>query len=147
MISRIIVSLLVALSHVALISGAAYAAPDATKPLVSDAAAINVAYTPVCLATRLNNGICYWWAAGDSATHSSATFRVVNRVKVCLDSASLSATVQVKEWIAEGTYSVTPTSAVLDGTDCLWLSKGSYWFEASQSSAVSAVSIREVPNR
>jgi hypothetical protein len=139
--------LVTALCSLMVVSGVAHALPDATKPLVSARSSIGVDRTPVCVATRLNNGICYWWAAGDSAIHSSDTFRVVNRTKVCLDSIT-GANVQVHEWISQSPdHFVTPTAAILTGGDCVWLYKGSYWFSSTASASVAVVSLREVVER
>lgn len=151
--SKSILSLLVAFGLLALTGGQAKAQADPSFPFVYDPASVGLDYTTVCQAPRMHGGLCFWWSdltAIAGATRSSATFRVITRSKLCMDSAAAGASVQVKEYVTPSTanpiYSVTPTPAVLNGTDCLWLSKGEYWLEATTSGTDKlAVSIREIP--
>jgi hypothetical protein len=152
---KLITTMLASIMMLAFSSGTSNAQANPAFPFVFDPAVVGAAYSPVCLAPRLHGGICYWWTdltAIAGATRNSATFRVYKRSKICMDtlSAATGATVQIKEWItpaiASPVYSITPSSATLDGSDCVWLHKGEYWLEVTTSVAdKTVVSLREVP--
>jgi hypothetical protein len=139
-------------------AGVSTALPNATYPLISDPGDIGIGYSSVCTALRLNNGVCYWWLHSTSASQAgplnSDTFRILKRTKVCMDtvSSTTSGAVQIFEWVTPSSsspvYSISPVAAVLDGTDCVWLARGEYWFEGTPSTVDKlVVSLREVPEQ
>jgi len=153
---KIFVTLLSALGLLVGVSEQAFSQnADPAFPFVYSTDSVGLDYSTPCLATRLHGGICYWWApvSGVDPSRESATFRVVNRAKICMDSDSTSATVQVVEYVTPsaavptiGVYKIVPGAGLLNGTDCLWLSKGEYWLRGTASAVnKTVVSLREVP--
>ena len=118
-----------AFALLSLVPGSALGAADPLKPLISNAADVGVGYAPKCTNLRANGGRCFWWGDATTTATSSATFSVRGRTKVCADAGS-TATIQVHEVITP-TVSLAPTAATLNGTDCLFLYAGTYWFEVS----------------
>lgn len=142
-----------ALCLTALMPALSLALPDDTKPLISMSSQIGTGYTNPCVSLRNNGGTCYWYAASGSGTISSGLFGVSGRTRVCMDTLSGNGTnqgsIQVNQMIgpkSSGTdkYFVTPTSATLDGTDCIFLYTGNYWLEATQGLVRIAVELTEV---
>ena len=118
-----------AFALLSLVPGSALGAADPLKPLISNASDVGVDYAPKCTNLRANGGRCFWWGLSTTVNTSSATFALRGRTKVCAD-ATTTATLQVYEVITP-TVSIAPTAATLDGTDCLFLYAGVYWFQVS----------------
>ena len=133
------------------ISTVSLADPDATKPLINRSNDINVSYSNSCGSLRNNGGTCYWYAAAGSGTVDSALFTISRKTRVCMDTLSGGSNggeIQINQMIgpksSSGSYFTTPTSATLDGTDCIFLSSGNYWMSATQGTVEIAVQLQEV---
>jgi len=122
-----------AFALLSLVPGSALGAADPTKPLISNSSSIGANYAPKCVNLRASGGRCFWWNAINSAG-ASATFSLRGRTKVCMNLIGTPVVeVQINEVIAPGSpvVSIAPPAAILDGTDCLFLYAGVYWFEIS----------------
>lgn len=149
---KLIKSGLLAFVLVTICSTMSLADPDAARPLINRSNDIGFGYTNTCPSLRNNGGTCYWYAAAGSGTVDSGLFTISRRTRVCQDTlsgGSNAGSIQVHQMIGPYNaglpfYFTTPTSATLDGTDCLFLHSGSYWMTATQGAARIAVQLQEV---